>query len=226
MKSRIAVRRVRQGARWSTVLGLLFAASLHAQVAAEANKAYKTKDGRDGVAKTLDNPNRDKDQKPEEIIGLMEIKPGMSVADIGTGTGYMPPFLSGAVGAKGKVYGEDIAQDFLDRAKIRAASLFNVQLILGNETDPKLPPRSVDRVLILDVYHHFDYPDKMLSNIGRAMKPGAHLVIVDFYKKDRPDHIRIERDDVVKEIESNGYRLISSRDRTGNNQYLLTFEKK
>ncbi len=194
------------------------------QVAADANKAYKTKEGRDGVAKTLDNPNRDKTQKPEEIVALMEIKPGMTVADVGTGTGYMLPFLSKAVGPNGKVIGEDIAPDFLDRAKAKAQP--NVELILGTETDPKLPAKSLDRILVLDVYHHFDYPDKMLANIAAALKPGGRLVIVDFYKKDRPDHVRLERDDVIKEIESNGYRLVASRERTGNNQYMVTFEKK
>ena len=208
---------------------LLFSAALaFPQAAAEANKAYKTKEGRDGVAKTLDNPNRDKNQKPEEIIDLMQIHAGMSVADVGTGTGYMLPFLSRAVGSSGKVYGEDIADDFLDRARARAKTdgLNNVELILGNETDPKLPANALDRILVLDVYHHFDYPDKMLANIGRALKPGGHLVIVDFYKKDRGDHVRLEREDVVKEIESNGYRQIAARDRTGNNQYMVAFEKK
>jgi ubiquinone/menaquinone biosynthesis C-methylase UbiE len=212
-----------------TFAGVLFcAAAAYSQVAAEANKGYKTKEGRETVAKTLDNPNRDKNQKPEEIIAAMEIQPGMTVADVGTGTGYMLPFLSRAVGAKGKIIAEDIQDDFLERAraKLKADKLTNVDLILGNETDPKLPANSVDRELVLDVYHHFDYPDKMLTNLGRALKPGGRLVIVDFYKKDRPDHVRLEREDVIKEIESNGYRLVSSRDRTGNNQYMATFEKR
>jgi ubiquinone/menaquinone biosynthesis C-methylase UbiE len=196
------------------------------QVASKANENYKTKDGRDGVAKTLDNPNRDKSQKPEEIIAALDLKPGMSVADIGTGTGYMLPFLSRAVGPKGYVLGEDIAEDFLDRARARITSenLENTKLRLGTETDPNLPS-GLDVELVLDVYHHFDYPDKMLANLARALKPGGHLVIVDFYKKDRPDHIRLEREDVVKEIEANGFRVTALRDKIGNNQYMATFAK-
>jgi len=207
---------------------ILFAAAAFPQAAADANKAYKTKEGRDGVAKSLDNPNRDKNQKPEEIIAAMNIQPGMTVADVGTGTGYMLPFLSKAVGKVGKVFGEDIAPDFLDRAKTKVAAdkLSNVTLVLGNETDPKLPAAAVNTILVLDVYHHFDYPDKMLANIASALKPGGHLVIVDFYKKDRPDHIRAERDDVAREISSNGFHLLATTERTGNNQYMLTFEKR
>ena len=94
----------------------------------------------------------------------------MTVADIGTGTGYMLPYLSRAVGAKGKVIGEDIANDFLDRARARVAAdkIANANLILGTDTDPKLPRGAVDIALVLDVYHHFDYPDKMLANIAPA----------------------------------------------------------
>ncbi len=210
------------------IFALLTTQAVRPQVASKANENYKTKDGRDGVAKTLDNPNRDKSQKPEEIIAALEVQPGMTVADIGTGTGYMLPFLSRAVGAGGKVFGEDIQNDFLDRAraKIGDDKLSNTQIYLGTETDPRLPAGSVDIELVLDVYHHFDYPDKMLANLARALKPGGRLVIVDFYKKDRPDHIRLEREDVVKEIEANGFRVAAQRDKVGNNQYMVTFVKR
>jgi ubiquinone/menaquinone biosynthesis C-methylase UbiE len=204
---------------------LILTLSAYAQVADDANKGYKTKEGRDKVAATLDDPHRDGRQKPQELIAAMNIKPGMTVADIGTGTGYMLPFLGKAVGENGKVFGEDIQADFLERAK--AKHVPNAELILGTTTDPKLPPASVDVALVLDVYHHFDYPDKMLAAIRGALKPGAHLVIVDFYKSASPSpgHIRAERDDVAAEIEGNGFHLLSKRDHIPNSQYMLTFEK-
>ncbi len=196
-----------------------------AQVADNANKGYKTKDGRDRVAASLDDPHRDGKQKPHELIAAMHIQPGMTVADIGTGTGYMLPFLSSAVGTGGKVFGEDIQADFLDRA--RAKHVPNTELILGTVTDPKLPPSSVDIALVLDVYHHFDYTEQLLAAIRGALKPGARLVIVDYYKSASPSpgHIRAERDEVAAEVERNGFHLIDKRDHLPKTQYMLTFEK-
>lgn len=203
----------------------LLTLSAWAQVADTANSGYKTKEGRDRVARTLDDPHRDGKQKPEELVAAMNIRPGMTVADIGTGTGYMLPFLSRAVGVQGKVFGEDIQTDFLERAK--AKNVANAELILGTTTDPKLPRNSVDIALVLDVYHHFDYPEKMLAAIRGALKPDAHLVIVDYYKSASPSpgHIRLERDDVVSEIERNGFHLLSKREHIPKTQYMLTFEK-
>jgi ubiquinone/menaquinone biosynthesis C-methylase UbiE len=204
---------------------LILTLSAWAQVADDANKGYKTKEGRDKVAATLDDPHRDGRQRPLELIAAMNIKPGMTVADIGTGTGYMLPFLSRAVGPAGKVFGEDIQTDFLERAK--AKNVANAELILGTTTDPKLPPNSVDIALVLDVYHHFDYPEKMLAAIRSALKPGGQLVIVDFYKSASPSpgHIRIERDEVAAEIERNGFHLLAKREHNPKSQYMLTFER-
>jgi len=207
---------------------ILAAALLPAQVADKANSGYKTKEGRDRVANSLDAPNRDATEHPEDLVAHLSLSQGMTVADVGTGTGYMLPFLSKAVGSAGKVLGEDIQTDFLDRAKakIDADKLTNVELVLGTDRTPKLPDAAVNVVLILDAYHHFDYPAEMLSAIRRSLKPGGHLVIVDYYKNagPGPGHIRLDRDDVAKEIQSNGFHLLSNRDHLPNVQYMLTFE--
>ena len=115
----------------------------------------------------------------------MGLQPGMTVADVGTGIGYMLPFLSRRVGPAGRVIAEDIFDDFLAAAKQRAANqkLENVTFVKGDATDPNLPEGEVDIVLVLDAYHHFDYPDKMLAAIHQALKPDGKLVVVEYYKR-------------------------------------------
>jgi ubiquinone/menaquinone biosynthesis C-methylase UbiE len=165
----------------------------------------------------------------------MSIEPGMTVADIGTGIGYMLPFLSRAVGPNGSVIAEDIFEDFLEGARQRAQSLklSNVTFVKGAETDPHLPEGKLDRVLALDVYHHFDYPERMLAAIYKALKPDGKLIVVEYYK--RPEsmangramtHIRIDMPDVIKEIEGNHFHLVMEREHVKNVQYLLVLEKK
>ena len=209
-------------------------AALGAQVAKEANSRYQTHEGRDGVARGLAAPDRDERQKPRELIEAMTIKPGMSVVDIGTGVGYMLPFLSHAVGPGGRVFGEDIFDDFLDQAKqrVQREKLENVTFVKGTERDPMLPAGSVDIALALDSYHHYDYPAEMLAGIHRALKPGGHLVLVEYYKSKNAmpngnalQHIRLDKPDVVKEIESNHFKLLSQHDHVKGSQYLAVFEK-
>jgi ubiquinone/menaquinone biosynthesis C-methylase UbiE len=206
--------------------------SAFAQVADKANAGYKTPEGRSQVAKTLDAPNRDAKQKPEELVKSMSLEPGMVVADVGTGVGYMLPFLSRAVGAKGRVVAEDIQDDFLAKARAKAESdkLGNVTFIKGSETDPRLPEAGVDVVLALDSYHHYDYPEKMLAGIRKGLKPGGRLVVVEYYKRPQAmpngralEHIRLDAPDVIREIEANGFHLESQREHVKDSQYLLVF---
>jgi len=214
---------------------LVMAGALSAQVASQANQGYKTEEQRKQVAAGLSAENRDERQKPKELIEAMGIQRGMTVADVGTGIGYMLPFLSRAVGPKrGRVIAEDIFDDFLAGAKQRAENqhLENVTFVKGTDKDPMLPAGEVDEVLVLDVYHHFDYPADMLAGIHQALKPGGKLVIVDYYKRPNamPDgramkHIRADVDDVIKELETNHFRLVSQREHVPGSQYLLILEK-
>jgi ubiquinone/menaquinone biosynthesis C-methylase UbiE len=217
-----------------TLAGLLLAGTLTAQVAGPANAGYQTEQQRKGLAAGLGDPSRDERQKPGELIRAMGLQPGMTVADVGTGIGYMLPFLSRRVGADGHVIAEDIFDDFLASAKQRAENLKlpNVTFVRGTETDPKLPAAGVDIVLALDVYHHFDYPEKMLAAIHQSLKPGGKLVVVEYYKRQEamPDgraltHIRIDMPDVIKEIEANHFHLIGEQEHVPDSQYLLILRK-
>ena len=204
-------------------------------MASQANAGYQTEEQRQNVAKGLADPARDEKQKPGELIRNAGIRPGMTVADVGTGIGYMLPFLSKRVGPDGKVIAEDIFDDFLAGAKQRAErqKLENVTFIKGTDTDPKLPAGALDVALALDVYHHFDYPDKMLAALHQSLKAGGRLVIVDYYKRREAmpggralTHIRLDMPDVIKEIEANHFHLISEREHIPDSQYMLVFTKR
>ena len=209
-------------------------APLAAQVAGPANAGYRTEQQRKGLAAGLADPARDAKQKPGELIRAMGLQPGMTVADVGTGIGYMLPFLSRRVGPGGRVIAEDIFDDFLASAKQRAENqkLENVTFVKGTETDPKLPDAEVDIVLALDVYHHFDYPEKMLAAIHRSLKPGGKLVVVEYYKRQEAmpqgralTHIRLDMPDLIKEIEANRFHLIAEQEHVPDSQYLLILRK-
>jgi ubiquinone/menaquinone biosynthesis C-methylase UbiE len=207
---------------------------LYGQVATEANQTYQTSKGRMGVAATLANPERDNTQHPAELVKAMGVQPGMAVADVGTGVGYMLPYLSSAVGLQGKVVAEDIFDDFLAAARERTAKaqLTNVTFVKGTDKDPGLPAAALDRVLVLDAYHHFDYPGQMLAGIRNALNGRGKLVIVEYYKNNiamngrAMNHIRINKPEVIKEIEANGFHLASEREQIKDVQYMLVFDKK
>lgn len=214
---------------------LLFCAAALPQVAEKANEGYKTKEGRESVARSLADPHRDVTQQPRDIVDALALKPGNVVADVGTGVGFMLPFLSHAVGEKGQVIAEDISTDFLDKAKARGQvlGLTNAKFILGIAQDPKLPADTLEAVLVLDAYHHFDYPEAMLEHIRDSLLSDGRLVIVDFYK--RPDampngraleHIRLDEEDVIAEVEANGFRLTSKKELIPKKQYIAVFVKK
>jgi predicted methyltransferase len=209
-----------------------------AQVADKANEGYKTHQGRENVAKGLSDPARGERQKPRDIVEAMDLKPGGEVADVGTGVGFMLPYLSHAVGDTGHVIGEDIQSDFLDQAKTKAqlSRLNNVQFVLGTDRDPKLPADSLEGVLVLDVYHHFDYPEAMLGHIRDSLLSDGKLVIVEYFKRPGAipggdpnravEHIRLDQDALIQEVEANGFRLVSKRDLVPKSQYIAVFEKK
>lgn len=213
---------------------LFFASVLYGQVAKDANERYQTPAGREAVAKGLSASDRGERQKPAELVRAMDLRPGMTVADIGTGVGYMLPFLSQAVGAQGRVLAEDIFDDFLAKAKAHVAEtkLTNVTFVKGTVHSPQLPAGSVDVALALDSYHHYDYPADMLEGIREGLKPGGRLVIVEYYKSktampggDALHHIRLDKPDLIKEVEANHFRLLSSHDHIPGSQYMAIFAK-
>lgn len=207
------------------------ALALGAQVAQQANQHYQSAEGREALAKGLGSPNRDASQKPEELVRRMALRPGMVVADIGTGVGYMLPYLSPAVSPGGRVLAEDIFDDFLQQAtaKAKGDNLANVEFIKGTEKDASLPAAGVDVALALDSYHHYNYPAEMLAGIHKALKPGGRFVVVEYYRRPSapggPNHIRADQPQVIQEVEAAHFRLLEKHDHIKDVQYMLTFER-
>jgi predicted methyltransferase len=204
-----------------------------AQVADQANATYKTPEQRKTIAARLTAPDRDARQRPKELVALLGLSKGQTVCDLGTGVGYLLPYLSEEVGGNGVVIAQDIFPDFLAKAKAAAETerLNNVRFVLGTTTDPHLPVHACDTVLVLDAYHHFDFPQKMLARIKAAVKPGGHLAIVDYYKRagampggDAINHIRLDIDDMVREVEAEGFKAGSRKEHIPQSQYLVLFE--
>jgi len=204
------------------------------QAAREANRDYETQERRDKIVERLESPARLANLRLKELVSSLKIQRGSTVVDLGTGTGALLKELSDAVGPQGWIVAQDIHADFLDRARQRAkeAGLTNVEFLLGTETDPKLPYGGADLVVVLDAYHHFDYPEQMLVGIKRGLRPGGRLAIVEYHKKRGamevdPDfaltHVRAGTDQLVREVEAAGYKLQWRREHAPGQQYIAMF---
>ncbi len=220
--------------RFVSGLMLLVLSPAWCQVAREANRDYQTPEGRAKMVGILESPSRLANLRPAELVSRLGIRRGSTVVDLGTGTGNLLEDLSAAVGPNGRVIAEDIQQDFLDRAqgRIRKSGLKNVTFVLGTETDPKLPAGAADLVIVLDAYHHFNYPERMLAAIRRSLHPGGRLAIVEYHKKRgamevSPDfaltHIRAGAGQVVEEVKGAGYDLLWQREHAPGRQYIAMF---
>ncbi len=206
-----------------------------AQVATNANAEYQTHASREKAASEMDPPFRALQAQSGALVDSLNLHAGNAIADVGTGVGHLLPFILKDIGSKGTVFAEDIYSEFIDKTNERIATegWHNVHTVLGTERDPKLPKNRLDGAILLDTYHHLDYPGAMMQGLWRALKPGGRLFIIDYYRY-RPNpaappdavlnHIRLDRDDVVKEVEAEGFHLTKQFDHTPF-MYVLVFEK-
>ncbi len=160
-------------------------------------------------AKTFDDPKRDEWQRPDEVVALLEIKPNMTVADVGAGTGYFVGRLSKAVGPAGFVIATDVEEDMIRYLDQRAAKdgWPNVRATQVAFDDPGLPAGSVDRILVVDVWHHLSDRLAYAKKLAAALRPGGLIAIVDFEKAAKqgppPEH-RLEPKTISDELAAAG----------------------
>ena len=160
----------------------------------------------------LERSEREKEENVSKLIQNMGIKPNDTIADIGAGSGYHV-FRMAPIAKKGMVYAVDIQPEMLmaienikERSKIK-----NIKTILGSEESVYLPKNSVDKILMVDVYHEFSFPVEMIKSIKSALKPNGQLFLIEYRGEDPNVPIKrihkMTEKQAVKEMEAAGFKL-------------------
>ncbi len=183
-----------------------------------------------GGADWLVRPEREAEEHPDQALDALKLPKGAVVADIGAGVGYFTWRLAERVGPSGIVYGEEIQQEMLDllAKNMSARKLRNVRMVLGTIDDPKLPKDALDLVLLVDVYHEFSEPEKMVDRIRESLKPNGRMVLLEYRGEDpkvpiRPEH-KMTVDQVRAELQPQGFRFVQSIEILPQ-QHILIFRK-
>jgi precorrin-6B methylase 2 len=134
----------------------------------------------------LEREEREREERTDVLVAALDLKPGMVVADIGAGTGFLARRMAAAVGASGQVLAVDVQPEMVRMLQtlVRREGLSQVQPSLGAEDDVRLPAASVDLAIMVDVYHELAYPREVLGSILRAVKPGGRVVFVEYRAED------------------------------------------
>ena len=195
----------RSGTLFIAVLGVvILTLALHplAGISQEAGVYTYEKPSRDGTGKVylgreishvmghlgsswLERPTRNREEKTDRLVKEIPLEPGDTVADIGAGTGYFSFRIAERVPA-GKVLAVDIQQEMLDIIEFRKAQCLpsNVEPVLGDVQDPRLPENSVDLILLVDAYHEFSWPLEMGIAMARALRPEGRLILIEYRGED------------------------------------------
>jgi len=198
-----------------------------------------------GINRNYENPNvlqwrgvferdgREVWDRRDDIIRHLGLRPGLKIADIGSGTGFFTALMAAAVGDSGRVYAVDIAPRFVEASVQRARDrgMNNVVGVVNDQHGVRLSPDSVDLAFTSDTYHHFEYPRSMLRSIHEALRPGGELVLIDFKRIPGVSnpwvlrHVRAGEAEVAAETQAAGFELVERLDFM-QTQYFLRFRKK
>jgi len=181
---------------------------------------------------TFERPGREVYDKRHAIVAASKVRPGMSVADIGAGTGLFTRLFAPAVEPGGTVYAIDIASKFIDNIlrTCREQGLSNVTGIVNTPVDTGLPADSIDLAFIADTYHHFEYPKQTLASLHQALRSSGRVIIIDFRRDPRVSsnwvmgHVRGNKAQVMQELRAAGFRLVDDKPLMRTN-YFLEFVK-
>lgn len=197
------------------------------------NDPFQTPDVKKYEA-TFEGEAREIFTQRKAILKAVGLKAGMTVADIGAGTGLFTRLFAEEVGEKGTVYAVDIAEKFLDHIKARTkeAGVKNVTTVLCKPHSAELAAASIDVAFICDTYHHFEFPYRTMASIHSALKPGGRVVLIDFKRIPGTSrewtlsHVRAGQEVVEKEVIEAGFKKVKEEKELGlKENYLVVFEK-
>jgi ubiquinone/menaquinone biosynthesis C-methylase UbiE len=160
----------------------------------------------------LERSNREKEENVSNLIQNMKIESNDKIADIGAGSGYHV-FRMAPLAKNGVVYAVDIQSEMLEaiNIKIELNNINNIKTILGNEKSIQLPKNSVDKILMVDVYHEFNFPKEMIRSIKNALKPDGELFLIEYRGEDPRVPVKkihkMSEKQAQKEMEANGFTL-------------------
>jgi len=210
--------------RLAVLLTAMATTALWAQQPAKPDHMAHRFDDPEALARSFDDPARDAWQMPGRVIEALQVQAGMSVADVGAGTGYFTTRLA-RVSPALTVYAADIEPKMVDHLRARAAreKLGNIVAVLATETSPNLP-KPVDVVLIVDTYHHIPNRPAYFRALRSALTAGGRVAIVDF-RKDAPEgppaHFRFTPEQIEAEMKQAGYALSARHDMLPRQHFLI-----
>ena len=134
----------------------------------------------------LERPSREREERTDLLMERLPLGPGDTAADLGAGTGYFSLPMAERVGPTGRVFAVDIQPEMLQiiQERVERDGISNIDTILATETDPRLPPDSVDMLLMVDAYHEFSYPREVMQGVVRGLRPGGRVVLIEYRGED------------------------------------------
>jgi precorrin-6B methylase 2 len=165
----------------------------------------------------LERPEREQEEKTSKLLKNMNLKPTDVVADIGAGSGYHVFKMAPKVN-EGLVYAVDIQKEMLQAIKTKKQALGqdNIKLVQGTEKSVNLPKKEVDKILMVDVYHEFEYPIEMLASIKTALRENGRIYLIEYRAEDLTVPIKrlhkMSEVQAVKEMKAAGFKLIENID--------------
>ena len=134
----------------------------------------------------LERDEREREERTDLLLDALALKPGMVVADIGAGTGYLSRRMAPLVMPGGKIIALDLQPEMVNylQAGVKRLGLSQIEVKLGKVDDTKLIKNSIDMAIMVDVYHELAYPYEVMRSIMSALKPGGRIVFVEYKAED------------------------------------------